>query len=100
MVSLTNDLLDLVYQVNDKRGEIRSMDDLTKFRMTWVEKECYKPGLILMEDKLWQRISLAKPAKVLAKLVHWQSEGFEITFMSFYRWHIFTKNFMFPQLNE
>ena len=82
MVSLTNDLLDLVYQVNDKRGEIRSMDDLTKFRMTWVEKECYKPGLILMEDKLWQRISLAKPAKVLAnaeaKLVHWQSKGFVI----------------------
>ena len=66
MVPLTNDLLDLVYQINNKRGEICTMDDLTKFRMNWVEKECYKPGLILMEDKLWQRISLAKPAKVLA----------------------------------
>ena len=40
-----------------------NIDDVMTARLNWVEKEPLRPGLIQLEDKLWQRI-LAKKAKV------------------------------------
>ena len=41
----------------------KSFDDIMITRLKWVEEEPRRPGLILLEDKLWQR-SLAKSSSV------------------------------------
>ena len=35
-----------------------------RFRLAWAETQPFRPGLIMLEDKLWQRTGLAYPAKV------------------------------------
>ena len=51
-------IADFVVKQNPK-----NMDDVMTARLKWVEGEPLLPGLIQLEDKLWQRI-LAKKAKV------------------------------------
>ena len=62
--TISGDLLPLVFNVLSNQSTIKSFDDLMKFRLSWVESESFKPSLIMLEDKLWQRSGLAGPAKV------------------------------------
>ena len=34
----------------------KNLDDIMRARLKWVEEEPLRPGLIQLEDKLWQRM--------------------------------------------
>lgn len=60
---LRRELLGCAARVKSSAHSLTGFDDLVQLRLSWAEDECARPGLMRLEDKLWQR-SLAARANV------------------------------------